>query len=627
MRRIFYSFGIVLCSLWALVASAGSSAGDIRENEARRAKARYYYLAGTEANAADSLGKAFTLFRKAYETDPDYDEAAYAYGTFLMPVVSADNSEAGRARWEEAANLRRRLIDAYPADYAQVRLYAQQIMSDPTRTLNGQPVAVEAVRVLERLDSLGAPSAYHLMQLSGAYSLLEMPDSVLGVLTRYERREGSSPELLESKVGMLFRSNANDRAVKEIESYRATHPRDEFPLVLMAMLKYANEDLDSTAYYLNEAERLNPNSFEVKTRIGMLGLERQDTLLYSTKILEALELPDGEFDDKIDLLKQYLETVDFKEGTKEASQVRHAFTILHGQFPQDAELYLLEGATESSMGNKDKSEELIRRSIALNPENPVARGALVQNFLMQKKETEALAEIKKAWEEIGVIQELRGVGVVLAMDQGDFDFALDLLRDSLNDIDPGLSLDKPFTLDDEVVGKLTYNGFVNLASVFQEAGDVYHKMGDDAGMARSYESALTITPNSALALNNYAYYLALSGRLLDKALEMSERAVTLDPGNPTYTDTKGWILFMKKDYEESEKVMAETLRLFDEAIENNPAQASMIEDNMDETLIHYGAVLWQLGKHDEARAQWERVLNIDPENAEAKRLIKEGWKE
>ncbi len=627
MRRGFFFFGTIAALLGALLMSGRVTAKDLTDAEARRAKARYYYLAASQANAADSLEKAYALFKKAYETDPTYDEAAYIYGTYEMSLLDVEGFDDRQKRWEEAVNLRRRLIDAYPDDYAQVRLYAQQIMADPQRELNGQPVAREAIRVLERLDSLGSPSSYHLLQLSGIYSMLEMPDSVMGVLSRYERREGSSPELLESKIGLLFKSGATDRAVSEIDSYRKTHPRDEYPLVLMAMLKYANEDMDSTFHYLYEAEKLNPNNFEVKTRIGMLALEQSDTALFVTKTLEALDLPDGDFDSKIDLLKDFLEKTQFEEGSEEARKVRHAFTTLHSQFPQDPELYLLEGAVESSMGNMDKSYELIERSIALNPENEVARVALIQHFVIQEKRKEALEALEKAWDDLGVIQNIRSLGVALAIDQNQYDLGLDLLQRAIKDINPEFDLDVPFSLESEAARQLTYQNFVDLSSIYQEAGDLYHKMEDTSAMARSYESALTITPNNPLTLNNYAYYLALDNRLLDKALEMSERSLTLDPGNPTNLDTKGWILFMKGDYEEAEKVLAETVKIFDDAIENNPDHKADIEKDMVEMLIHYGATLWKNGKQDEARQQWQRAVKADPENEEAPRLLKEGWKD
>ena len=46
-----------------------------------------------------------------------------------------------------------------------------------------------------------------------------------------------------------------------------------------------------------------------------------------------------------------------------------------------------------------------------------------------------------------------------------------------------------------------------------------------------------------MVLNNYAYFLSLEGRELEKALTMSSRAIALTDNNPTYLDTHAWVLF------------------------------------------------------------------------------------
>ena len=68
---------------------------------------------------------------------------------------------------------------------------------------------------------------------------------------------------------------------------------------------------------------------------------------------------------------------------------------------------------------------------------------------------------------------------------------------------------------------------------------------------------------------------------LDKALEMSTKAITMEPDNPTYLDTYAWVLYMKGDYKEAEKYMKKALKLLKEP---------------DETYNqHYNAILKKLG--------------------------------
>lgn len=628
MRKLILFIAVGILAAVGIVSGATAKSGTSPDAAERRAKARYYFLEGAEASAGDDIGTAYALFKKAYETDTTYDEAAYAYASYQMYLIPQDGSEESQKAWERTVNLRRKMIDAYPGDYAVVRLYAQQLMgADPMRSLNGKPAAYEAVRVLERLDSIGAPSAYHLLQLSGAYSALEMPDSVLGALARFERREGSSVEVLENKVGFLFQSGATDRAVKEIEAYRKTHPREDYPVVLLSMLKYASGDIDSTFYYLEEAERLNPMSFDVKERIAMLAFERGDTVKYKNKVFETLESSDGIREAKISLLTQLLGNLDREKNSDLVPEIRNAITSLHGQYPQDSQLYLIEGAFESELENYDKGLELIRSAVSLNPEDEITRTTLIQSLLKQKREDEALEEIKKTWSEVGPLSSMRSLGIFLALNKEDYPQALEFLESSLKKITGRTSLTEPISLQEEFLKNLDYNQFMDLSSIYQEAGDVYNKLGEVENMRLSFENALVLGPNVPLTLNNYAYYLALDGSHLDRALELSDRAVTLEPGNPTYTDTHAWVLFRRGETQAAENEMAETIASYDRTIEAVPDLKEETEKEMVEALIHYGATLWVNGKHDEARIQWERALAADPENTQIPGLLKEGWKE
>lgn len=77
-------------------------------------------------------------------------------------------------------------------------------------------------------------------------------------------------------------------------------------------------------------------------------------------------------------------------------------------------------------------------------------------------------------------------------------------------------------------------------------GDVYHTKKQMAEAYAAYDSSLVYNPSNIGALNNYAYYLSVERRDLDKAEEMSYKTVKAEPNNSTYLDTYAWILLKRE---------------------------------------------------------------------------------
>lgn len=115
-------------------------------------------------------------------------------------------------------------------------------------------------------------------------------------------------------------------------------------------------------------------------------------------------------------------------------------------------------------------------------------------------------------------------------------------------------------------------------------GDLFYTSGDESEAFKMYRVALGYYPDYAPALNNYAYYLSVKGRSLTKALKMSKRSVELEPDNPNYLDTYGWLLHQKgRD--------AEAKPFFKHALLYGGRDSKVV-------LEHYSEVLRCLGEND-----------------------------
>jgi tetratricopeptide (TPR) repeat protein len=126
---------------------------------------------------------------------------------------------------------------------------------------------------------------------------------------------------------------------------------------------------------------------------------------------------------------------------------------------------------------------------------------------------------------------------------------------------------------------------------------------------RYFDEAIQLEPENFIALNNYAYYLSLAQRDLEKAERMSAKVVERFPDNPTYLDTYAWVLFQKKNFSLA-KFYMET------ALKNG--------GNENPTLLeHYGDILFMLDRVDEAVSFWKRALDYGSESDVLDQKIKE----
>ena len=132
-------------------------------------------------------------------------------------------------------------------------------------------------------------------------------------------------------------------------------------------------------------------------------------------------------------------------------------------------------------------------------------------------------------------------------------------------------------------------------------GDIYHQNGEKKKAFNSYEKALKINPEGIIVLNNYAYYLSEEGERLTDALKMAKKVIDVEPNNPTYLDTYGWILYKMGLHSEAKNV-------FRQAILYGGRTESVLLD-------HYGDVLLALKEYDTAILYYEYALDAaDCEN-------------
>lgn len=115
---------------------------------------------------------------------------------------------------------------------------------------------------------------------------------------------------------------------------------------------------------------------------------------------------------------------------------------------------------------------------------------------------------------------------------------------------------------------------------------------------RYYEHAIMYSDSAAIYLNNLAYTYAVRGIENERALELVDAALVIEPENPSYVDTKGWIYYQMGDY-------SEAMRWIKKAHKLDKASAPILE--------HLGDISAAQGKESQARKYWEQALELAPD--------------
>ncbi|MCE3259087.1 MAG: hypothetical protein K0S12_728 [Bacteroidetes bacterium] len=139
-------------------------------------------------------------------------------------------------------------------------------------------------------------------------------------------------------------------------------------------------------------------------------------------------------------------------------------------------------------------------------------------------------------------------------------------------------------------------------------GDAYNYNKEYEKSDKAFEDALKIDSDNTFVLNQYAYFLSLRKENLDRAEKLSKKANELQPGNRSYMDTYGWILYQQKKFSDAEEWLG---------------NAAKLGPNKPDILEHYGDVLYKLNKVDEAVKQWEKAKQAGGNSETLLKKIKE----
>ena len=529
----------------------------------------YFFLEAMRLKEKKDYASAFGLLQHCLDIHPNAASALYEVSQYYMFLRQVPQGQ--EALEKAVANA----PDNYWYSQGLASLYQQQNELDKAVTLLEQMV----VRFPAKQDPL-----FNLLDL---YGRQEKYDEVISTLNRLEKRMGKNEQLSMEKFRIYLQMKDDKKAFQEIESLVQEYPMDMRYQVILGDV-YLQNGKKQEAYDVYQkvlaAEPDNPMaifsmaSYYKQTGQEELYQQQLDTLLLNKKVTP---------DTKVGVMRQMI--VENEQADKDSTQIIALFDRIMKQEQDDPQIPMLYAQYLLSKNMESESVPVLEQVVDLDPTNKAARMMLI-----------GAAAKKEDYKQIIKVCE---PGIEATPDALEFYYYLAVAYNQAEKPDSVISICKRAlehtTADSK---KETVSEFYSIL------GDMYHTQKQMKEAYAAYDSALVYNPSNIGALNNYAYYLSVERRDLDKAEEMSYKTVKAEPNNATYLDTYAWILFEKGNYAEA--------RIY---IDN--AMKSEGGDKSDVIVEHCGDIYYMTGDVDGALTYWKKALEMGSESKTLKQKI------
>lgn len=539
----------------------------IQEN---KTKASRYFIEGEKSLVLGDLEKAYFYLNRSLEFTPDEPAINYKIAEVL---VRSNQAQKGLPFAEKAA-----LTDPDNKYYA--------LMVAEIYTNLNQPL--KAAEILDRLTSDSEKNQQYNLDLASIYLNAGEFDKALVVLDRAEDYYGVREPFTVQKQRIYLRNNDLPNAIQEGEKLIEAFPGNPVYVLNLVEILYNNALLDQALELVSEEIAKYPNQPELQMAAYTLLKEKGEIAKANEYLISAFQSPDLDGEVKAKTYKSLLSDMKTSQRDSLLDQMEALMLELNSS---DAMVLEVIGERKRDTGAMEEAIDYFKKSLEIQPKNA---NLIEQVILNSFGENPDFAELEN-FTTMGVDEYPEASefwfydGVVKSARKKD-SLAVQSLKKSLE-----LNAGKNPQLEQVAFGSLG-NSLYNLAE--KDSAFFY------------FEKALSLNPNDEQVLNNYAYFLSLEKRDLEKARTMSEKVVKKHPKNATYLDTHAWVLFQMGHYEEASQVMNEAINS-----ETDPSGV-MLE--------HYGDILFHLGKVSEAMTWWKKAEGSSEASEKLAQKIKDG---
>lgn len=515
---------IALMLLLSFPAVAQERCG-VADSVTRARAVEYYYLQARSYMEQDSIDRCFEMLEHCHALDSASLTVMYDLSSFYA-FLNKDSI---------AHEMLEGIVKADPSNI----YYNKALVNYYLKVGNTDA----AIKVYEKLALSAHSKSEIYMYLFSLYSEAGYYDKAIGVLEKLETLEGASEEILINKVRLYMALGDSVRAVDAISGMLKDSPDDLRYLTLLGNTYLALGDRDKALETYNKVLDVKPDDIYALSSLADFYINDEDDSLYCNVVERLLKSEALDTQTRVNVLLQYLEYALPKDSSRMANFMREM-----ANQPFD-ELEMVKVYAEYLTFVKalpDTIVPVLEKVLSMEPDNLAVIVRLLE-YAIERNDLDAVYKYADN------AQLYCPDKLEVYYYKGMSSYMLGRKSESIDIYKEGLSKysdDTPLDL---------------ISTIYALLGDTYHELDMMDSCFQAYDSALVYDNTNVGVLNNYAYFLAIAGKDLNRALEMIQKAVDLKQDDSTCIDTYAWVLFKLERYEEA-KAYVEKLISIDEEL-------------------------------------------------------------
>lgn len=530
-----------------------SSEFSTRPNNQIERKFQYYFLEAIRQRSLQNYDAAADNLLRCLSLDPN--RAA------IYSELANLNISVGRNRL--AKNYMLQAISLEPTN-----VWTHQVLAQLYTDNNEFELAANTYESILKNDPENADHYYFM--LAQIYTHIRQYDKAIKAWDGLEESMGINERTTMEKFKVYALQEKERKAIAEIDKLIKAFPKETKYKVLKGDLYQAIEKDKKAEKCYKQVLKEVPNDAAARTQLAMLYIGNKRETEGMNLIRSVLDDPTAELDQKKAILAYVANDSIVMERIDDDIFLGLIKMHPNEEFPYMAySTFLLEKKDTTGF-------RYIRKALEINPKFEDSWNLLINYYMMREDTTSVYNTCNEALEHFP--------------ENSNFLYTLGLVCQTMGKKDSTIiAWSKAVEL---LKGKN-----LQLASAIQGGlGDTYASLGKKREAYAAYDSAIVLDENNFLTLNNYAYFLAVDGKELQKAERMSGKTVQAEPKNAIYLDTYAWIYFKQGEY-----MLA---RMYIEQAFANGGGGN------EELLEHYGDILFMSGDKAKAIEVWKRAYSL-----------------